>query len=368
MQLWRRPRVGRRRRRAAGRRAGGAAHRPRRRAAPGQGAVPRRGRPAHAAAGGGLRRRPAWASPGWAGSSRSTSTAWSTPSAGTAAAACPTARASRSGRWPRWCASGSASPRRTRPTPPRAKLVAGLERVAARPDERAYVGPRLAQLLGVPVIADPGGTMARDELFAGWRTLLRADGRRSRSCSWSRTCSTPTPACWTSSTTCSTGPATCRSSCWCSPGPSWTTPGRAGAPAATAPCCPRPARRRVDGRAGRRPRARHAGRGPATDHRPGPGHPAVRGRDLRSLVDRDVVRPIDGVYRLVGDVGSCTSRTACTPCWPPGSTRSLPTSAAGRRRCRARNAVPGGGARGGLRPASRRRARGAWPSCCAARC
>jgi hypothetical protein len=34
-----------------------------------------------------------------------------------------------------------------------------------------------------------------------------------RWCCWSRTCTTPTPDCWTSSSICSTGPATCRSSC-----------------------------------------------------------------------------------------------------------------------------------------------------------
>ena len=41
-----------------------------------------------------------WASPGCPGSSRSTSTGWRKGSGGIAAGACPTARASRTGRWP----------------------------------------------------------------------------------------------------------------------------------------------------------------------------------------------------------------------------------------------------------------------------
>ncbi len=42
-----------------------------------------------------------WASPAWAGSSRSTWTASPTPCCGTGAAACPTGKASPFGRWPR---------------------------------------------------------------------------------------------------------------------------------------------------------------------------------------------------------------------------------------------------------------------------
>ena len=55
-------------------------------------------------------------SPGWAGSFASTSRAWPRRCGGTGADACLTARASRSGLWPRWSGNGWASPRRTPPT------------------------------------------------------------------------------------------------------------------------------------------------------------------------------------------------------------------------------------------------------------
>ncbi len=50
------------------------------------------------------------------------------------------------------------------------KLVLGLARWLPDPDERAYVEPRLGQLLG----AETGGGLAlgRDELFAGWRLFF----------------------------------------------------------------------------------------------------------------------------------------------------------------------------------------------------
>ncbi|MDP9319031.1 MAG: AAA family ATPase, partial [Actinomycetota bacterium] len=51
------------------------------------------------------------------------------------------------------------------------KLAAGLDRWLTDPDERQYVGPRLAQLLGVEY-DEPGATLGRDELFAGWRLFF----------------------------------------------------------------------------------------------------------------------------------------------------------------------------------------------------
>ena len=62
---------------------------------------------------------PGWASRGWAGSSRSTWTAWRPRCGGTGAGACPTGREWRSGPWPRSSGSGWASPRRTQPRWPR---------------------------------------------------------------------------------------------------------------------------------------------------------------------------------------------------------------------------------------------------------
>ena len=58
-----------------------------------------------------------------------------------------------------------------------AKLAAGLDRFVPDPGERAFVGPRLARLLGVSLggasFGGPGGTaLAREELFAGWRLFF----------------------------------------------------------------------------------------------------------------------------------------------------------------------------------------------------
>lgn len=51
------------------------------------------------------------------------------------------------------------------------KLTAGLERWLTDPDQREYVGLRLGQLLGVDLGAG-GPTFPREELFAGWRLFF----------------------------------------------------------------------------------------------------------------------------------------------------------------------------------------------------
>jgi class 3 adenylate cyclase/predicted ATPase len=53
-----------------------------------------------------------------------------------------------------------------------AKLAAGLDRLIRDPSERAYIGPRLGRLLGVTVSDDSGGQLSREELFAGWRLFF----------------------------------------------------------------------------------------------------------------------------------------------------------------------------------------------------
>jgi class 3 adenylate cyclase/predicted ATPase len=53
-----------------------------------------------------------------------------------------------------------------------AKLAAGLDRYMTDPAERGYVGPRLGRLLGVAVAGDEAGSLPREELFAGWRLFL----------------------------------------------------------------------------------------------------------------------------------------------------------------------------------------------------
>jgi len=52
------------------------------------------------------------------------------------------------------------------------KLAAGLDRFVPDPAERAYVGVRLGRLLGVAFAGDGGGPLAREELFAGWRLFF----------------------------------------------------------------------------------------------------------------------------------------------------------------------------------------------------
>ncbi len=53
-----------------------------------------------------------------------------------------------------------------------AKLAGGLERFVPGPAERAYIGARLGRLLGVAVAGDDGAALAREELFAGWRLFF----------------------------------------------------------------------------------------------------------------------------------------------------------------------------------------------------
>jgi class 3 adenylate cyclase/tetratricopeptide (TPR) repeat protein len=53
-----------------------------------------------------------------------------------------------------------------------AKLAGGMDRFVPDQSERAYVGTRLGRLLGVPVAGDSGAALTRDELFAGWRLFF----------------------------------------------------------------------------------------------------------------------------------------------------------------------------------------------------
>jgi class 3 adenylate cyclase/tetratricopeptide (TPR) repeat protein len=53
-----------------------------------------------------------------------------------------------------------------------AKLAEGLDRYVPDPDERAYIGARLGRLLGVASFGDSAGTLSREELFSGWRLFF----------------------------------------------------------------------------------------------------------------------------------------------------------------------------------------------------
>jgi class 3 adenylate cyclase/tetratricopeptide (TPR) repeat protein len=53
-----------------------------------------------------------------------------------------------------------------------ASLADGLDRFVSDPDERPYIGVRLGRLLGVPFAGDIGEPLSREELFAGWRLFF----------------------------------------------------------------------------------------------------------------------------------------------------------------------------------------------------
>jgi class 3 adenylate cyclase/tetratricopeptide (TPR) repeat protein len=52
------------------------------------------------------------------------------------------------------------------------KLAEGLDRLVPDPGERAYIGLRLGRLLGVTAAGDSGVPLGREELFAGWRLFF----------------------------------------------------------------------------------------------------------------------------------------------------------------------------------------------------
>jgi len=52
------------------------------------------------------------------------------------------------------------------------KLAAGLEEFVPDPAELAYTGVRLSRLLGAAFAGDAGGPLGREELFAGWRLFF----------------------------------------------------------------------------------------------------------------------------------------------------------------------------------------------------
>jgi class 3 adenylate cyclase/tetratricopeptide (TPR) repeat protein len=53
-----------------------------------------------------------------------------------------------------------------------AKLAEGLDQFIADADERAYIGARLSRLLGVAFDGDGETSLGREELFAGWRLFF----------------------------------------------------------------------------------------------------------------------------------------------------------------------------------------------------
>ena len=189
--------------------------------------------------------------------------------------ACPTATASRSGRWPRRSGPGSGWSRRTPETVVTEHLDAGLASTSPRAGEREWLRPRLAVLLGVGA----GASFAREDLFAAWTAFLEHLAEEtSPSCSSSTTRSTPTTGCSTSSTTCS---ATARSPIFvlALARPDLLAPAPDLGGRRTSVVRLEPLDDDGHGRPGRRARRRPAGSVPVGAGGPGRGHPAVRRRD-----------------------------------------------------------------------------------------
>jgi len=185
------------------------------------------------------------------------------------------------------------------------KLAEGLETFVPDTAERAYVGPCLGRLLGVTVAGDSGGTLAREELFAGWRVfferlaesdpvvLLIEDAQYADAgvldfvdhlVDWARD-SPIFVLVFTrpelDSSRPGFGSGRNRSTLTLDPLDDASMDGLIDA---LVPDMPQTARAAIAGQA--------------------EGIPLFAVETVRSLVDRDIVVPRDGVYRLVGDLGA----------------------------------------------------------------
>ena len=185
-----------------------------------------------------------------------------------------------------------------------AKLAEGLDQFVPDPGERAYAGVRLGRLLGVASAGDGGSALSREELFAGWRlfferlaamqsvVLLIEDAHYADSglldfldhlIDWTRDLPVYVLV-------------------FARPELGQARPGFGGGrnrimltldpldPAsmdqlvdALVPGMPAVARSKITGQA--------------------QGVPLFAVETVRSLIDRDIVQPVEGVYRLTGDIG-----------------------------------------------------------------
>jgi class 3 adenylate cyclase len=184
------------------------------------------------------------------------------------------------------------------------KLAAGLDRFVPDPAERRYVGVRLGRLLGVAAAGDNEGALSREELFAGWRlfferlaaelpvVLLVEDAQYADAglldfldhlIDWVRDLPVYVLV-------------------FARPELGQTRPGfGAGRNRSTLTLDPLDAASMdalVDALV---PGMPAAARSKIT--RQAQGVPLFAVETVRALVDRDIVRPVEGVYRLVGDVG-----------------------------------------------------------------
>ena len=184
------------------------------------------------------------------------------------------------------------------------KLAAGLDRFVPDPAERAYVGPRLGRLLGAAAAGDSGAALSREELFAGWRlfferlaaespvVLLVEDAQYADSgllefldhlIDWAKNL----PVYVLVFARPELGHAR----------PGFGT-GRNRSTLTLDPLDPVSMDQLVDALVpGMPPAARSAVTSQAQ------GIPLFAVETVRALIDRDIVRPVEGVYQLTGDVG-----------------------------------------------------------------
>jgi class 3 adenylate cyclase/predicted ATPase len=185
-----------------------------------------------------------------------------------------------------------------------AKLAAGLDEFIPDPGERGYVGTRLGRLLGVVLAGDDGAALAREELFAGWRlffeklaadepvVLLVEDAQYADAglldfldhlIDWVRDLPVYVLA-------------------FARPGLSLARPGfGAGRNRSTLTLDPLDTAsmdRLVDALVPGMPAAARAMISSQAQ-----GIPLFAVETVRALIDRDIVQPVEGVYRLVGDIG-----------------------------------------------------------------
>jgi tetratricopeptide (TPR) repeat protein len=183
-------------------------------------------------------------------------------------------------------------------------LAAGLDRFIADPGERAYAGARLGRLLGVGFGADGGAALSREELFAGWRlfferlaatqpvVLLIEDAQYADAglldfldylIDWSR----DVPIYLLVFARPELGQAR----------PGFGT-GRNRITLTLDPLDPASMDRLVDALV---PEMPPGARSKITSQ--AQGIPLFAVETVRSLIDRDIVEPVEGVYRLTGDMG-----------------------------------------------------------------
>ena len=183
------------------------------------------------------------------------------------------------------------------------KLAAGLERFFPDPGERAYVGVRLGRLLGVGS-ADGAAALSREELFAGWRlfferlaaqwpvVLLIEDAQYADSglldfldylVDWAKNL----PIYVLVFARPELAQARSRFGV-----------GRNRVTLTLDPLDPESMDQLVDALVPGMPKAARS----KVTHQ-AQGVPLFAVETVRSLVDRDIVQPVEGVYRLVGDIG-----------------------------------------------------------------